>query len=302
MPQTTPKTIKCDGLLQRKATIERNSINTEARTVELPVSSETPVERWFGQEILDHSANSVRLERIRTGGPVLIDHYSDQVGVVDDIRLDPSTRRLVARLRFSNSQRAQEVFQDIVDGIRQNVSIGYQVHAMRLESESENEEIYRATDWELYEVSIVSMPADITVGVGRSQTFSNEIKVEQRGLNMPEVKAPEVQAQPNETVNVDAIRTEARNAELDRIRNLTTAGEKFAQYGGVELARQMIDSGKSLQEFRNAILEKVPTIDKVGSGGTPATALDLTQGELRNYSLFRAINAAASGDWKKAGF
>lgn len=302
MPQTR-KTIKCDGLLQRKATIERTSINTESRTVELPVSSETPVGRWFGQEILDHSANSIRLERIRTGGPVLVDHYSDQVGVVDDIRLDPSTRRLVARLRFSNSQRAQEVFQDIADGIRQNVSIGYQVHAMRLESESDNEETYRATDWELYEISIVSIPADINVGVGRSQTFANEIQIDNRGLNMPDpVKAPEAQAQTKENIDVQAIRAQAQTDELNRIRSLTTAGEKFAQYGGVELARQMIEGGKSVQEFREAILEKIPTIDKVGSGGTPATALDLTQKELRGYSLFRAINAAASKDWSKAGF
>ena len=58
-------------------------IDEQRRTVELAFSSETPYLRWFGNEILDHSPNAVNLQRLRSGGALLMDHDpSDQVGVV----------------------------------------------------------------------------------------------------------------------------------------------------------------------------------------------------------------------------
>lgn len=202
-----PTTIKVDGLLQRQISFKREAVNVDARTVELSASSEAAVERWFGNEILDHAPTSVRLGRLKRGGPVLVDHFGDQVGVVDDVTLDTGKRRLNARLRFGSGQRATEIFQDIQDGIRQNVSIGYQVHKLMLEATGDDGETYRAVDWEPYEISIVSMPADISVGVGRSSDYAHEITVD-RGKTMPEVKdkVPDVQAQADDqqrSINVD---------------------------------------------------------------------------------------------------
>ena len=52
-----------------------------------------------------------------------------QIGVIDSIRLDQSQRKLRASARFGNSALAKEAYEDVVDRIRTNVSIGYHVNA-----------------------------------------------------------------------------------------------------------------------------------------------------------------------------
>ena len=62
--------IKTGETLYRTATIVRGQVNVDKRTVPLSFSSEQPVERWFGNEILDHSATSVRMDRLKQGAPL----------------------------------------------------------------------------------------------------------------------------------------------------------------------------------------------------------------------------------------
>ena len=165
-----PKDIVAGTTVCRDLQIDTRAavIDQEKRTVELAFSSETPVERWYGNEVLDHGPKAVRLGRMKQGGALLMDHNtSDQVGVVESVRID-ADRTGRAVMRFGKSARAQEIFQDVVDGIRKNVSVGYRVLAAVLESSKDGVETYRITDWEPYEISLVSVPADATVGVGRS--------------------------------------------------------------------------------------------------------------------------------------
>jgi len=167
------------GNQYRGLNIESGMIDKENRTVDLSFSSEEPVERWFGMEILDHKSSSVDLSRLNNGAAVLIDHYGDQVGVVEQAEIKED-KRGYAKLRFGNSQRAKDVFQDIVDGIRKNVSFGYQVLKMvEDKTDKAKKTIYRATKWMPFEVSIVGVPADATIGIGRSAkeiTFETEIE------------------------------------------------------------------------------------------------------------------------------
>src|ERR1035441_10037989 len=161
----TSKTIKT-GMLFRSLTFERGNIDEGKRTVEMTCSSELPVVRWFGQEILDHSPESCDLSRMNSGAALLVNHDTDdQVGVVESASL--KDKRLRATVRFGKSARAEEVFQDVRDGIRKLVSIGYRVHKMVTESVEEGVETLRAVNWEPYEVSLVPIPADNSVGVGR---------------------------------------------------------------------------------------------------------------------------------------
>jgi HK97 family phage major capsid protein len=156
--------------LHREFQIDQRSIDEEARTVELSFSSEAEVERWFGIEILAHDPGNVRLERIRNGGALLMDHdRCDQIGVVESVRID-SDKRGRAVVRFSKSARANEIFQDVVDGIRRLVSVGYRVHATETENRPGGVEVVRVVDWEPFEISLVSIPADDSVGVGRSDS------------------------------------------------------------------------------------------------------------------------------------
>lgn len=138
-------------------------------SIELAFSSEAPVERWFGREILDHSPGAMRMTRLSDGAPLLLQHDPDrQIGVIESARIDPD-RIGRAVVRFSSGALGREIAQDVADGIRTKVSVGYIVHDMRLEQSGDDGDTYRVTDFEPLEISIVSIPADSSVGVGRNQ-------------------------------------------------------------------------------------------------------------------------------------
>jgi len=160
----------------RTLRIDTGNINEDDRTVELSFSSELPVSRYFGQEILDHDPKSVDLSRLNNGAALLEDHKDGQIGVVLGAKIENG--RGVAKVKFSRSQRGEEIYQDVLDEIRQNVSFGYVIRSLELEKEEEGKEpVYRSKDWMPFEISIVGTPADPTIGIGRSMEEENEVKV-----------------------------------------------------------------------------------------------------------------------------
>uniref|UniRef100_UPI002468A23E HK97 family phage prohead protease n=1 Tax=Chromohalobacter sp. 48-RD10 TaxID=2994063 RepID=UPI002468A23E len=161
--------MKAEGLRRDMVVGEVRSIDHENRTVELAFSSETEVERWFGIEVLDHSSSAMRTERLADGGAVLVNHdWDDHVGVVESVTVGDD-RRGRAKVRFGKGARASEVWQDVVDGIRRHVSVGYSILKVEVEERAGMPDMVRVTDWEPHEISIVSVPADMSVGVGRSR-------------------------------------------------------------------------------------------------------------------------------------
>jgi HK97 family phage prohead protease len=163
-----------DSMLHRVAELDRSAINDKDRTVEIAFSSEAPVERYFGTEVLGHEATNVRLGRLNNGGAVLVEHdRRDQVGVVVKASIDKD-RKGRATIRFGKSARAEEIFQDVKDGIRRLVSVGYRIHKQETKNEAGGVESVRVTDWEPFELSLVSIPADDSVGVGRGEPSADE--------------------------------------------------------------------------------------------------------------------------------
>lgn len=170
----TTKNIKL-GKLTRNLSIDVRALpETDGRKVyEMSVSSEQPVERagYFGErwiEVLSHEESAIDFTRAN-GLPLLLDHdMTEQVGVVEALALDLAARKLNGTVRFSRAAKGQDVELDVADGIRQNVSIGYVVQEFTADGEVDGVPVYRATKWMPIEVSIVSVPADHTVGVGRA--------------------------------------------------------------------------------------------------------------------------------------
>lgn len=270
--------------LRRTFALERAAVDTATRTVQLAFSSETPVERGWGLEILDHAPESVDLTRLNNGGALLLNHdVETQIGVVDRAMVSPD-KICRAVVRFSRSAAGEEILQDVADGIRTLVSVGYMINEMRLDSTADNVDSYRVTSWTPLEVSIVSVPADATVGVGRALT---------QEANMPEVK--EVIAAPAAPVaDVQTITAQARDAEVARIRELTAIG---AQFDERELAQQYVDAGRSADEMRKAVLERVRTKAEVAG---KAADVGLTEREVKQFSFLRVLNALANPTDRKA--
>lgn len=290
------RTIKSHSL-NREAVFDKRAIDEEQRTVDIAFSSETPVERWFGQEILDHAPSSVRLGRLTNGAPLLADHDTrDQLGVVVSAQVD-SDRVGRAKVRFGQSARATEFFNDVKDGIRQKISVGYRILKMQLEDPSADEESYRATDWEPYELSIVSVPADDAVGVGRDlSSAENEILIEYEERKMPEVKDDVV---PNPvTVDVKGEREQAQKVERKRVQQILSAAR---EHGQEDLAERFIEQGRSAEDFKD-VVEAISSQSQSVRDDAPTSELGLSAGETQRYSLMSAIRAAATGDWKDAEF
>lgn len=314
------RTVKTQGPQLRSFRFDRSTANEEARTVELSFSSETrDVVRWFGIEVLGHGPGEVRLDRINTGGPVLVDHRGDQVGVVEKAWIDEPTRKGRAMVRFSRSERGEEVFRDVLDDIRQNVSFTYEVYRYILEEEGKNgaPDVLRAVDWEPLEISIVSTPADISVGVGRSHDCApREIEIYasvsdtepsepnqggNREMNCEHCGQPKaactcsrahtpagVQAPAGVIVTPD----QERAAERKRIQEIQAMAAPFrGKVSGVEeLETQFVENGRSVAEFSRAVL------DKMGARGAESpqpVTFNFNEREQNEYSVLRAISMAA---------
>lgn len=275
--------------MYRTATIKREQINEESRTVELSFSSEKPVERYFGLEVLDHAPESVRLGRLMEGGAVLVDHDpSDHVGVVESVSIDPD-RRGRAVVRFGRGARADEIFNDVIDGIRRSVSVGYQIHSA-IESATDNVSTYRVNDWEPIEISLVSIPADSSVGVGRNA--EKLINQNERVNTMSDINKEAEKTTP--PVDVKVIENAASTRERERVNSLLAAGES---YGASDLARTLINSGGTESDLNKAILER-------GGYSKPVEAaspeIGMSDNEVKQFSMARAMNALANPTDRRA--
>lgn len=253
--------------VERMFTVERDGMDTEKRTAWLSIASEEPYDRWWGVEVLDLGKRSIRDKRLKSGAPLLVGHdAADLVGVVDDYEIT-SDKKLRILARFGKSARAEEVWQDVLDGIRRNTSVGYVIHDMVLEKQVEGRNTYRVTDWEPYEGSLVAVPADPTVGVGRD--------------NEPDDGAPESTANEATTMNdeekkaadkaiSDKAAAEAQTREQARVSALLTAGDTFPNNNGAALARELIANGGTVEQFNAKMLESMRGSQKPTVTAEPA--------------------------------
>ena len=252
-------------------------VDEKKRTVSIAVSSELPVERSFGKEILVHESNAIDMAFLSSGrAPLLLDHDMErQIGVIESVDLD-ADRVLRANVRFGRSALAQEIFQDVVDGIRGNVSVGYRVNKM--ERSTTNKDEYLVRSWSPLEVSVVSIPADQSVGVGRSAAaLEPQPKVE------PSIKK---EVKMTDEVNMDAVRAEAAEAAA---KNASAIIELAARHNKRDLGDAALRSGKSIEQFRGELL------DVIGSDKPLANEnIGMTKKEIRQFSVVRAIAALAN--------
>lgn len=270
------------------------SIDTEKRSVELAFSSEVEVQRWYGLEILDHSPGAVVLDRLQDGAPLLVDHEcEDQVGVVESVSID-ADRRGRAVVRFGRSERAEEIFRDVQDGIRKHVSVGYIVHDARLTEERDGEEVWTITSWEPFEISIVPIPADISVGVGRSLESKSITESKPKDNEMEN----KIAATAAPAVDNSAARAAGTDAERARVRSIMEMGEKFS---ASELAREFVSEGKDVGEFQRALLDQVNgKMQRPLNEQMRDADVGLTDKEARNFSFMKVIRALSDPSDKRA--
>lgn len=283
-----------EAVEQRSLEFERGTVDKEARTVELSFSSELPVQRWFGEEILDHAPDSCDLTRLNSGGPVLVEHNrGDQVGVIESAKIGQD-RKGRATIRFGRSNRATEIFNDVVDGIRRLVSVSYEIKDMVMEKSQDGKETYRVTRWLPFEVSFVSVPADPTVGVGRAHnnkgtnTMHNiKLSAASDGGGGAATANPAPAAGVRIEVSAEDRQKWAKEEQKRAADILTLCSQHEL---GLAEAQRYIAEGKTIDEVRAAILETRYKAKPLNLSPN----IGMSDREVGRYSLVRAIRQLAN--------
>ena len=269
------------------------------RTVLLSFSSEIPVLRDTpmgpAYEVLGHDPGEVDLSRLNSGSaPVLKDHrrnVDSMVGTVVSARIEG--RRGRALVRLSNTPEGSSMLARIKAGEVQSVSVGYAVHELKPAGEHKGYPVLRATQWEAVEVSLVAVPADPTVGVGRSLSGGPSASIPHipKGSNMTTPTTETTQYQPAQAAG-------SVSAERRRASDISLLGRKFNM--PAEDVETAIADGLSVDAFQRSIL------DNMGNGDAEPTrsrmGLPAIAAAERSYSLSRVAHAQVTNDWSQAGF
>lgn len=276
-------------LTHRLAEIKPRGVDVEARRIEMSISSEQPVARSFGNEILEHSEAAIDLEFLSSGrAPLLLDHDpSQQIGVIESVKLDGEARRLRATARLGRGELATTVLRDVEDGIRTNISVGYSIDKL----ERREGDDFVATRWRPLEASLVSIPADTSdiVGVGRSNTE----------ITTPETQHTEaIVAEDNIAIDMDAVRAEAlADAQKAAQKQVAQILELGARHNQVDMAREAIQAGQQVDAFRDALLTKIETQALVAANDAD---IDLSAKDKKRFNLARAISAMVNPSDRRA--
>lgn len=182
------------GTRSLNGTIRAIEDQENQRRFRLSFSSEEPYERWFGPEILSHREGAVDLSRLNDMGVVLFNHHRDQV-IGKITRAWVEEGRGMADIEFDTDTFSETIRQKVQSGTLKGVSVGYSVTSWEDVAEG-----HKSTEgfegpcsiarlWTPFEISVVSVPADATVGVGRSSD-----------TGVPQPHAPEPGAAPGRTL------------------------------------------------------------------------------------------------------
>ncbi len=328
-------TLRADPVAQ-----QRGLVDLEARTMRLSFSSEEPVDRWFGDEILDHSKGAMRQGQRQESLPLLFNHdRNDLIGCVESISVE-ADKRGYANVRFGRDERGEWAMQQVQDGILSNVSFLYQVYKF---IEDVEEETYTGIDWEVFEVSLVTIPADASVGAGRSATDQIQTEIIPREASPPSAQ-PKTEpaeagffsprengtkpatAEHKENQNMKTRHTlqdaasdgtggstggitlqESNNLRADSIkqeRSRISEIEAMCRTHGLkdDFRTSLISEGHDIAECRGRVLVELGKRGKQAPLSSISNEIGLTDKEQRNYSIMRSINALVSGNWEHAGF
>ena len=263
---------------QREATID--GINAEERKVTLSFASEEPCPDYWGDpEILRCNDQAADISRFTAGVmPVLFNHNRDAV-IGRPTRIWFENTKAYAEIQFDDDEESTRIWNKVQSGSLRGVSVGYRVNEWRFIEKNQVSEdgitgpAWIGERWAVYEISIVSVPADATVGVGRS-LFDDEslltiLNNHNGGINMEEKKNPEEQ-QRNVEVPATGITASANppaaptvNVEEERAAAVKAERERQAQING--LCRQFgiedqqreawLNSDVSIETVNRSVLE-----------------------------------------------
>ena len=264
------ESIYLSELFYRSFELDRATVNKEERSVDLAFSSETPVGRWFGKEILLHGAKNVDLSRLKTMGSALLNHDPSFIlGRIMSPRIED--KRGKATLIFDDDEDGNKALAKVESGSLRGVSVGYMVQTFRDVQKDETYNgiegpAYIATRWTPYEISLTPIPADASVGVGRAMTRSLDgieiepltIRQEDEDMKRDEVlqlireELPGMISDSITTVLADQNRPQIR-VKPEELRDLLGKAGAIGVEAKARVA-ELVDEGRTAAEISNELL------------------------------------------------
>lgn len=303
-------------------TIDRDVAPDAAGRIPVVFSSEYAVERfdyWANErylEVLDHSPDAIDMTRAANGLPFLDSHeMRAQIGRVEDIH-QRDDGRLAGWLRFSQRQEAQDYRQDIVDGIRGEVSVGYRIDPERIDVEAREgaAPTYRVRRWTPIEVSGVSIPADPTVGAFRSGVAprgalprpliarAEPVVATRAVLEDPTTTPAPAGQEPKMSVDETSVApagatvtvTRSEGETPDNAERRRSIAQLAAQHAVEDVFARGMSEGKDLDAVQRDMFNALK--ERAANGPRFDGRVQLTDKEERAYSFAKAILAADTGE------
>jgi HK97 family phage major capsid protein len=273
--------------------------------VEFTFSSEQPVERYFGMEVLSHSPEAMNMERLNSGAaPWLWNHNPEVVlGVVERAWMGDDRRGRV-RTRWSPNTKTEgsEEYkrrQDWESGTIRNVSFMYSIDEP-LDTTS-RDGFAVVTRFTPMEVSAVSIPADHTVGQGRKASHTSSSGPPGAAAASAAPSTPNESTPMETSFDMEAVRAQAAADERTRVASITSL---CREHKADDLAQGLIESGASEADAMRSVLAEIAkrpaaqpatpaaparSAQPIASGGS--ADIGLTDKEARSFSFVRAIRA-----------
>jgi len=298
--------INTDQFYERTMAIETRKDDAGQAVYRVSLSSEYPVKRWGETEILEHTPEAVNMERARNGLVLLFNHnVNEPIGRINGLGVSPR-RMFEGDIVFSQTDAGQLRKQQVDEGTLTDVSIRYSIEQTRREENNDTGEVtVTATRWTPQEGSVVSVPADPQVGIGRNQTtltegntMTTKNDTTANGGNNSGGQGVVVEFETGRKTG----QAEGANIERQRVAEIDllfeAPGFNGSMYDG--LRKTLVSSGATIEAARQAIIAMAgKNIDQSAAIGdarhvdTQMTSRDVSVGTEDSEKKFDAMRQAA---------
>ena len=272
-----PKQTRSMGLLP-------GSFNRERRTVDVVFAKGSRGLRSSWEEDYEEELSMmpahVRLDRLNAGASVLDSHQSYSLSSVIGTIVPGSARvngsEGVATVQFSEREEVAGIVRDIEQGIIRHLSVGYMVHRYEVTRDKGKLPVYRAVDWEPFEVSFVPVPFDAGAQTRAGEDEFNCSIIETRAASaLTEGNTMTDEVKKVAAKQADEVEVEQRAAQDLAVAKAKEAGEKAERARHVEIrsivqsvklgtekADDMIARGVSIEDARKEVITMLAEKDE----------------------------------------
>ena len=289
-------------LIERLFTVRADTLEeNDRRTVDIIAATEYEARQWFGREVIQIDTDSVDLSRLQAmTAPLMLDHSRDglkQIGVVESARI--VNRQLIATVRFSRNPLGDQMYKDVIDGIRCQFGSGYRIFKWEVDETDPSDPLYTIPSWQPYELSLVTVNADPNSLVKRGYFTPDENESTRLPAGEPTQRGKEMEKENEGTQQNGEGTPEPTEAQRSGAEVVNVASFEIYERGKAEneqaLALQIIGERGTLEDFEKALREKREAMQAEATRANSQDEIEAAERNRYNISdlIFQQLNPGA---------